>query len=238
VYQYSDEFTGKLASYDKRKKPSWIQFESDIKIQFLRADHEGVQYWYRRYFQDYFLILNATPNDYASYYDEIAHSYDTMVPQNVQLADFIIEKMHTLIAKNAHILELSAGTGILSKKIVPEWSNLTITDISPKCLEIAKTETHLSDENIIVADVLKFNTEKKFDAIVELMGLDYFSDDEIEKIANNVLSKIHKNGVLVFVDRHHYSSFEKRLKVLEKGFFDMETPTGKFPYAYMIAIKE
>lgn len=238
VYRYSDEFSGKLVSYDTKKKPSWVRFESDINIQFLRADHEGIQYWFRRYFQDYFLILNAAPSDYASYYDEIANTYNAMVPQNNEIADFIIKKMHDHISKNAHILELSAGTGILSKKIVPEWSNLTITDISPKCLEIAKRETHLSDKNIIVADILKFSAKKKFDAIVELMGLDYFSDDEMEKIALNVLSKLHKNGIAIFVDRHHYTSFEKRLNVLEKGFFDIETPTGTFPYAYMIATKK
>ena len=71
-----------------------------------------------------------------------------------------------------------------------------------------------------------------------IWAFDYFSEDDIEKIAVNVLSKLNKKGVVIFVDRHHYAFFERKLKVLEKGFFNMETSTGKFPYAYMIAIKE
>ena len=237
VYQHSDKFKGNLISYNKQAKPSWIKFKTDKKVQFIRAEHNNIQYWYRRYFKDYFLIFNPSPKDYSSYYDEIAEQYDDMVPQNFKIVEFIIKKMNKYIDKNSSILELSAGTGILSQSIVNTWSNLTITDISQNCLEIARKKTKLSENNVIVSDILKLKISKKFDAIVELMGLDYFSEDEMELISNKIVLSMKNKGILIIVDRHHYPSFENKLDVLKKGVFNIKTPTGIFPYFYTIAIK-
>jgi hypothetical protein len=71
--------------------------------------------------------------NFAPYYDTIAIHYNGMVPQNNKIAEFIMNKMMKYVKKkNAKILELSAGTGILSEKIIKKWSDLTITDISKK----------------------------------------------------------------------------------------------------------
>ena len=160
-----------------------------------------------------------------------------MVPQNKQIAVFIEEKLVKELSKKALVLEVCAGTGMISERLHKSGFNLMITDISGDSLKIAKHRTGLSEDKVVTANLLEFAPTNKYDALIESMGLDYFSEGELEQIAVKLLKAVKSGGYVILVDRHHYPAFENRLELIDKGSFDLDTPTGRFPYAYFVGKK-
>lgn len=233
-YRYSDELTGSILEYDSHhpRRPSWVRYSGGETTQYLRLKHERSNFWYRRYFQDYFFIFEPSAEDYKNYYDAIAQAYDDMVPQNKQIAVFIREKLQENLNEGARVLELSAGTGIISEAIAD--FDLTITDISKESLKIAKHRTGLSDDRLIAADLNVFEPDGIYDAVVESMGLDYFTDEQLKHVVKRLLPHLVKDALLVIVDRHRYPVLEQYFTPIDSGSFDLKTPTGTFPYQFFV----
>ena len=233
-YQYSDELSGSLLEYDSQhsQRPSWVRYSGEERTQYLRLKHEGSHVWYRRYFEDYFFIFEPSAEDYKNYYDAIAQAYDSMVPQNKEIAEFIRKKLQENLKEDARVLELSAGTGIISEAIAE--FDLTITDISKDSLKIAKHRTGLSDDRVIAADLNVFEPDGMYDAVVESMGLDYFTDEQLKNIVERLLPHLAKGAMLIIVDRHRYPVFEHYFTPVDSGSFDLKTPTGTFPYQFFV----
>ena len=102
-------------------RPSWIRINDENKrIQFIKIIIENEPFWYRRYFDDYFFPLNPESKDYKNYYDEISSKYDSYVPQNKEFTRLINSFCRNYISKNAKILDLGAGTGIISQALAKE----------------------------------------------------------------------------------------------------------------------
>jgi ubiquinone/menaquinone biosynthesis C-methylase UbiE len=238
VYIKNTKYDGKIISYDKKKIPSWIQLQPHKRIAMIKIEHNNQKRTYLKYFEDYYLILNAGPKDYQSYYDAIVNKYESMCPQNKKLALFLYNKLKKYLPKDKHILEISAGTGNLTEKLIKYWSNLTITDISSKCLDVNIRKTKISKEKVIVSDIFKLNLNKKFDAIVELTGLDYFTSEQMKLISNRITTHLKKKGIFMCVDMHPYPEIEEKFKVIEKGKFKRKAPIKEVDYYYFIGEKK
>ncbi|MFH1209846.1 MAG: class I SAM-dependent methyltransferase [archaeon] len=227
--------------YDKesKKRPSWLKFKDlPKKVQFVKILIDEEAFWYRRYFENYFFPLNNTKEDYENYYDEIAEDYEDMVPQNKKIAEFILDKLKDLnISKETEILELGAGTGLVSEHLVKKgYKNLVLIDISSKCLNVAKKKEVLSKCKFIKANLLSFKSKKKFRIIYNSMSLDYFNEYELDKILKLTKQNLKKGGVFISVDRHIYKEYEKNFKKLDSGWFNLKTKSGSFRYDYFIGL--
>lgn len=228
--------------YDKtsKKRPSWLKFENlPNEVQFVKILIDEEAFWYRRYFKNYFFPLNNTKEDYENYYDKISEEYEKMVPQNKDISKFIIKQLNKFkINKNIKILELGAGTGLVSEELAKEgYKNLVLVDISSKCLEVAKRKKILSECKFIKADLLKFKSNEKFRVIYNSMSLDYFNEDELDKILKLTKQNLLKDGIFISVDRHIYKQYEDNFKKIDGGWFSLKTKEGKFRYDYFIGKK-
>ena len=227
--------------YDKenKKRPSWIKIKLNKKIIFIKILVNKEAFWYRRYFKNYFFPLDSNSEDYKNYYNHIAKNYESFVPQNKRIGKLILKFLEKFnIKKKAKILDLGAGTGIISEVIVEQgYSNLTLIDISDKALEIAKNKEKLKNAKFLVKDFTKDKIKGKFDVVLESMSLDYFKDKVLFKILNNIKSCLKNQGIFVAVDRHIPEEFCKFFEEIEKGKLKLKTPEGVFDYYYFLGRK-
>jgi len=231
-----------ILDYDRKseKRPSWITTKLDKKIIFVKVIFCGESFWYRRYFQDYFFILDANSEDYKNYYNEIAPNYESYIPQNKDMRKIILNFFkELLLKKDAKILDLGAGTGIVTEGIAKEgYSNLTLLDISEKELEIAKNKSSLKHAEYQIADLTKDEIRGKFDLIFETMSIDYFKGDKLELVLKKIIGALVDNGRFIVIDRHIYPEFNKYFKKVKEGKVSLETPEGVFDYYYFIGRKK
>ena len=220
------------------KRPSWIKLKNlPEKLQFIKILLDGESFWYRQIFGNYFLVLEPEVNDLEAFYDDIAKDYDAMVPQNKEIGRFILSKIEeNKITANAQILEMCAGTGIVAKEVYDGgYKSITLIDISEEELKIAKTR--IAGALVKKADVLSLKLDKKYSVIFESMGFDAFSEEELKQLLKNIYNSLETDGLIIAVDRHIFPEFEQRFKKIEAGYFDLETPRGKFRYDYFIGKK-
>lgn len=225
-----------------KKRPSWVKIDLDKKVIFVKILVKGESFWYRRYFKDYFFIFEPTSEDYRNYYDAIASNYEMFIPQNKEMRKFIIEFLQELkVKKDARILDLGAGTGIVTEGIANEgYKNLTLIDISKEELKIAKNKSSLKGANFALVDLTKENITGKFDVIFETMSLDYFKGEKMREVLQKIKSALTNNGKFIVIDRHIYPEFNEFFKEIKNGKITLETPQtpeGAFDYYFYIGKK-
>ena len=224
-----------------KKRPSWIKInDCEEDIQFIKILIDEEAFWYRRYFQNYFFPLNNTSEDYKEYYNEIASSYETLVPQNLAIAKFIVQQLEKeQVPFHATLFEIGAGTGLVSEIIAKKgYHHLTLLDISDKSLEIAQKKTLLKNCTYIVEDIKRYNSPQQFDVIFNSMSLDYFHEEELDLIIKNIKTMLKPLGLFISVDRHIYPPYFKYFKNGKKGHFVLSTPEGEWRYDYFIGKNE
>ena len=225
-------------TYDhlNKKRPSWIRFEKHPeKISFIKILLNNENFWYRLYFENYFFPLLTTPNDYEYFYDEISKKYESFVPQNSKIGEFILNLLEKRnLSKNTNILEICAGTGLISEKIVGGgYKNYTLLDCSKKCLDVAKNKNLLKNCKFIKTNLLEFKSDEKFDLIISSMGLDldYFNHSDMSNIFSNFQKILKSNGLFVCIDRHiYYDIYKKFFENIESSTFFLESEKGKNRY--------
>ena len=115
------------------------------------------------------------------FWNSKAHSYDKVVSKFFpKIYETILVNLIQDVSQSDKVLEVAAGTGILSIQMSGHVSHITAIDIAPEMLKIAREKSERLQKNNIdfeIGDIcrLKFDN-KSFDAVV----------------ASNVLHLLHK----------------------------------------------
>ena len=103
------------------------------------------------------------------------------------------------IGNSAKILDVGAGTGIVTEEIVKEgFENITLLDISEKELKIAKFKNSLKNAKYQEIDLTKDKIKGKFDVILGTMSLDYFKGEKMVAVLKKIHNALSKNGKFIF----------------------------------------
>jgi ubiquinone/menaquinone biosynthesis C-methylase UbiE len=110
------------------------------------------------------------------------------------------------LPKTGHVLDNGAGPGKYSMELAKEGYNVTLSDLTPRLVDIAKSkaiELNLNHKfnDFLVADAreLYILEDEKFDASL-MLGPMYHLQDEIDRIkAVNEIKRVTKKGGLIFV---------------------------------------
>jgi len=139
-------------------------------------------------------------NENASHYDGQRKKLIPCFNDFYSIATSIVETN----LKNPSILDIGAGTGLLSSFILDKFpgANLTLIDISEKMLEVAK-ERFKGKTNVtyIIDDYTKYKLDKKFDIIISSLSIHHLTDDDKKRLYSDIYSSLNNNGVFINADQ-------------------------------------
>ena len=146
-------------------------------------------------------------NKIASAFDEIAIKYDqqrrSLIPCYDDFYKLIVELSETTVT-HPKILDIGAGTGLLTNFLVNQFPKATYTliDISDEMLNIAKQRFHhMNTVTYIKADYKNFLEAGKYDIIVSALSIHHLTNLEKKKLYQGVFKSLRKGGVFINGDQ-------------------------------------
>jgi len=111
-------------------------------------------------------------------FDERAKTWDSSDKRQA-LAEAVANAIKSSIALNSsmHLLDIGAGTGLLTRRILPIVDKITAVDTSAGMLDELKRKVEGNIE-ICQTDIIKYEPYEKFDGIISSMTLHHIEDTE------------------------------------------------------------
>ncbi|OHD08424.1 MAG: methyltransferase [Spirochaetes bacterium GWD1_27_9] len=158
-------------------------------------------------------------------FNKIANNYDSqrklLIPCFDDFYNIIKEICHST-KENPKILDIGAGTGLLSKIILEKYPNaiLTLIDISEKMLNIAK-ERFVNNQNInyIVCDYTKYEFKEKYDIVISSLSIHHLENKEKRKLYKKIYEILNNDGIFVNGDQF-LSPYKENEEFCKKIWFE------------------
>lgn len=134
-------------------------------------------------------------DDFSYIYDKLSFDLDyEKYAGNIKS----LVKKHGI--KKGNMLELAAGSGMLTKHFFDEFKNIDALDISGKMLEVFANKYDPENVNLIHYDMVEYVKEDSYDLIVILLdSVNYVTEKEdLLKLFRNCYASLKKGGLLVF----------------------------------------
>ncbi|MEG6521344.1 class I SAM-dependent methyltransferase [Desulfotomaculum sp. 1211_IL3151] len=147
-------------------------------------------------FRDVREKFNNNASQYDSQRKKIIPCFDDFYSIAVSVAKTSNEK--------PNILDIGAGTGLLSFFALEKYpnANLTLIDISEKMLEQAKERFKGKPKvNYIIGDYSKYKFDKKYDVIISALSIHHLTEDEKKQLYKSIYLALNQNGVFVNADQ-------------------------------------
>ncbi len=140
-------------------------------------------------------------------FNKVSEQYDSqrkiLIPcfndfYDVAVGNLNLESLHPLI------LDLGAGTGIFSWKVIEKYpeAQMTLIDLSEKMLEIARKRfASIQNIKMIQADFSLFDMENKYDAIISSLAIHHLEDKAKQALYKNIYKGLKPGGVFINADQ-------------------------------------
>ena len=148
--------------------------------------------------------FSATAWGVKEQFDRVSKQYDAqrriLVPCFDDFYKIAVENL-TFSVPSPQIIDLGAGTGLLSQKILEAHSQaqLTLVDLSEKMLAVARMRFNgLSNVTIEVSDILDYPMEdNSCDAIVSSLAIHHLTDGDKKAIYRKIFRALKPGGFFV-----------------------------------------
>ena len=143
--------------------------------------------------------------DFSYIYDKLSFDLDYK-----GYANNILELVENYNIKKENMLELAAGSGMLTNYFFDEFKNIDALDISPDMLNVFAKKYDNDNVNLIYYDMVEFENPGKYDLIVILLdSINYVTDPkELKKLFDNCYKNLKEDGLLVFDINSEYKMTE------------------------------
>lgn len=135
-------------------------------------------------------------------YDEFSYIYDKLSfdLDYEKYADNIKKLVDKYNIKKENMLELAAGSGMLTKYFFDDFDNIDALDISSDMLTVFANNYDPDNVDLIHYDMVEFENENTYDLIVILLdSVNYVTEKEdLVKLFKNSYKNLKKGGLLVF----------------------------------------
>ena len=145
-------------------------------------------------------------SEIQSKFDDISKKYDEQRKKFIPCFDDFYRvsvSVASVNKENPDILDIGAGTGLLSAFLMEKYpeASFTLIDISEKMLDIAKDRFRgNSNVKYIVADYSKYHFVEKYDMVVSALSIHHLEDEEKKEIYKKCYSLLKQNGILINAD--------------------------------------
>lgn len=146
-------------------------------------------------------------NEIQKKFDDISKKYDEQRRKFIPCFDDfygILVSVASVNTENPKILDIGAGTGLLSAFLMKRYpkASFTLIDISEKMLDIAKDRFRGNlNVEFIVADYSKISFIKKYDMVVSALSIHHLEDKEKKDIYKKSYSLLKQNGIIINADQ-------------------------------------
>lgn len=143
--------------------------------------------------------------DFSYIYDKLSFDLDYK-----GYANNILELVEKYNIKKENMLELAAGSGMLTNYFFEEFENIDALDISPDMLNVFAKKYDNDNVNLIYYDMVEFENPGIYDLIVILLdSINYVTDPkELKKLFANCYKNLKEDGLLVFDINSEYKMTE------------------------------
>lgn len=121
------------------------------------------------------------------------------------------DDLYNVMADLAHgeapvpkILDMGAGTGLLSLNLLKRHSNaeFTLIDLSEEMLKIAKNRfVNKANFKYITGDYAKYDFEDKYDIIASSLSIHHLKHQDIEFLYNKIYGLLNQGGIFLNADQ-------------------------------------
>lgn len=146
-------------------------------------------------------------SDVKKQFNDNASQYDSQRKKLVPCFDDFYSIAVSLAETNnvkPDILDIGAGTGLLSSFILKKIpnANLTLIDISEKMIEVAKSRfKDKPNVTYIIDDYTKCQYDKKYDIIVSSLSIHHLTKKEKKQLYISIYSILNPKGVFINADQ-------------------------------------
>lgn len=136
--------------------------------------------------------FNKVSDDYDSQRKKLIPCYDDFYSIAIENLEFSTNQ--------PKILDLGAGTGLFSKKVLEKYpqARIKLVDISDKMLEIASSR-FIGNQNIEIKneDYRFENYSDSYDAVISSLSIHHLEDEEKYKLYLNIYKWLNPNGIFI-----------------------------------------
>ena len=203
--------------------------------------------------------MNENKTDYFAHKSKSWDMSSMRVKNAKSIANLIIKNMKFI--DTMEIMDLGAGTGLLSYFIAPHVAKIIAVDNSLSMLEEFKNKASEfdSDTEILAADISKDDLGRTFDGIISSMTIHHV--EETKALFSKLYKMLNENGFIAIADLDsedgtfhsdnagvHHHGFDRNVLeniAREAGFKDIkfdlastiDKPHGTFTVFLMTAVK-
>lgn len=159
-------------------------------------------------------------------FNQASQNYDNYRKNAIPYMDIFYNTAAELTTnyQNPEVLDLGAGTGILTEKIYQKHpnSNITLIDISKQMLDKAQKKFTQNNFQFIEADYINYNYTQKYDVIVSSLSIHHLTDDEKKKLYKKVYDILEEDGIFINADQVQGSTPQTEQKFKDKDKTHLE----------------
>lgn len=140
-------------------------------------------------------------------FDENAEKYDKIRKLIIPCFDDLYNITRNLAnskKENPNILDLGAGTGLLTKYLFEKYqkAEFTLIDISEEMLKVAKSRFKTHDNlKYVAADYCEYDFNDSFDIIVSSLSIHHLEDEYKKKLYKKVYDSLNNGGIFLNADQ-------------------------------------
>ena len=146
-------------------------------------------------------------NDIRTQFDQVSQKYDEQRKKLIPCFEDLYNIATTLAASEKDtlsVLDLGAGTGLMSSFILQKHPNskLTLIDLSEGMLDIAKAR--FSDNTsieFVLSDYTQFEYTKKYDLVISSLSIHHLTDSEKKELYQKLYSIMTPDSIFINVDQ-------------------------------------
>jgi tRNA (cmo5U34)-methyltransferase len=151
--------------------------------------------------------MNNKREDVIIKFDEISQVYDEQRKKLIPCFDdfyAIAVSLAELKTDTPRILDLGAGTGLMSSFLLKRYPNalITLIDISEGMLNVAKLRFK-DNPNVtfIAADYTKYDYTNRYDLVISSLSIHHLEDQEKKQLYQKIFSIMHNKSLFINADQ-------------------------------------
>lgn len=140
-------------------------------------------------------------------FNSVAEKYDRQREKLIPFMDMYYGTAVELVnlkSENGKILDLGAGTGLLTRFVLEKYpkANFTLVDIAEDMLKVARKRfENYSNVKFKIEDYRKGINDEKYDFIISAMSIHHLDTNEKRELYRNIYNALEDEGIFINADQ-------------------------------------